>query len=173
MNVVTPKFMTPEMVGQVVDMVLNATILNERMKHVFKRQACHVVVLGPAVEDAREAEYPDWPNYPIMPAVIFERSVGKEDWPRNYENIAQCKAQQLWRGQNTEGNTDSVPHLLFPDDTPFWGGVARHGIVVACSGVQPYFDQMVSGMIADGIKAFGRDAFENSDDKRRDRDFLS
>ncbi|AVA26517.1 hypothetical protein NXC24_PC02091 (plasmid) [Rhizobium sp. NXC24] len=42
-------------------------------------------------------------------------------------------------------------------------GVKRHGII-ACSCVQAHFDLMISGMVADAIKAFARHHFENSDD---------
>lgn len=170
----TPKYLTREMVARVVDIVLRGLVFSEGMDKILDGRMCHVVVLVPSVEDAREAGYPNWPNYPVTPFPIYERFVGdKQQWAYDFENIARCKAQQLWRGQNTDGNTDAMPHLLFPDDTPFWGGVKRHGIVVACSGFQPYFDQMLSGMIADAIKAFARFAFENSDDKKKGRSFLA
>lgn len=170
----TPKYITPALVERVVDMVLSTFMFSPQMDGIILRQMCHIVVLVPSVEDARGERYLDWPNYPIIPVAIFEKSVGNQsEWSRDYKSIAQCKAQQLWRGQNTDGNTDSVVHLLFSDDTPFWGGVRRHEIVVACSGVQSYFDQMISGMIADGIKAFARHAYEGSDDKKEGRTFLS
>lgn len=168
-NILTPKFLPKEMVRTVVDMVLDGFMFDKRMDSILSRKMCHIVVLVPSVTDVHEAGH-----HPITPFPIFEKSVGNPDeWPRKFDDIARCKAQQLWRGQNTDGNTDSVPHLLFSDDTPFWGGVRRHGIVVACSGVQPYFDQMISGMIADALKAFGRFRFEASDDNAKNRDFLA
>jgi hypothetical protein len=169
-----PKFLTPEVAEAAVTMVTNGVFLSDAMKERSKRQMLHIVVLAPSVVDAREEDYPEWPDYPIKPALLFEKSIGdKEAWPFPFDNIARCKAQQLWRGQNSDGNTDSVPHLLFADDTPFWGGVKRHGLVVASSGTQAYFDQMISGMVADALKAFGRHAFEESDDKKNGNIFLS
>jgi len=168
----TPKYLTREVAKTVVEMVLNGFMFPDKMDRILSRKMCHIVVLAPSVEDARKASYPDWPNYPVTPICIFETSISKEVWPHEFDVIARCKAQQLWQGQNIDGNTDSIPHLLFPDNTPYWGGVKRHGIVVACSGIQPYFDQMFSGMIADGIKAFARFNFENSDDKKKGRNFL-
>tara|TARA_B100000745_G_scaffold70949_3_gene42502 strand:- start:13868 stop:14326 length:459 start_codon:yes stop_codon:yes gene_type:complete len=151
-------------------MVLGGFMFNGKMDMVLNRKMCHIVVVVPAGEEARNS---DWPDYSVTPNCIFEASVGnKSDWPHEFDEIARSKARQLWRGQNTDGNTDSMAHLLFPGDTPYWGGVKRHGIVVACSGVQPYFDQMISGMIADAIKAFARFHFENSADKKEERSFL-
>ena len=173
----TPKYLTREMVEAVVDMVLDGFMFDSRMDQVLSRKMCHIVALVPSVEGASETEYSSWPYYPITPFVplaIFEKSIGDTSkWPRPFANIARGKALQLWCDQNTDGSTDSVAHLLFSDDTPYWGGVKRHGIVVACSGVQPYFDQMISGMIADAIKAFARFHFENSDDKKEGRSFLA
>lgn len=170
-KLLTPKFLTVPTASAITDMVLNAVMFSGQLP--LMRQMCHIVVLVPAVEDAREADYPDFPNYPIRPCILYERSIGEEEWPHEFDNIARCKAQQLWRDQNTDGQTDSNAHLLFPDDTPYWGGVKRHGIVVACSGVQPWFDQMISGMIADALKAVGRELFEISDDKARGASFLT
>lgn len=173
-NMLTPRYLTQAVAEEATDVVLGAVMFGDsQMRDRFSRIMCHVVVLVPSVEDVREAGYPDWPDYPIKPAVIYERSVeDAEPWPYPFDEIARCKAQQLWRGQNTDGNTDSMPHLLFPDDTPYWGGVKRHGFVVACSGVQPYFDQMISGMIADMIKALARHEWEISDDKSEGHSFI-
>lgn len=170
-GILTPKFLTKETANHIVNMLMFGIF--DSMDDVLKRKQLHIVILVPSVEDASADDYPDWPDYPIKPAVLYEHSVGdKGSWPYPFDNIAKCKALQLWRGQNTDGNTDSVAHLLFPDDTPFWGGVKRHGLVVACSGVQPYFDQMFAGMIADALKAFGRHAWEESDDKKEGLTFI-
>ena len=83
-----------------------------------------------------------------------------------------CKAVQLWTGCN-DGRAGVVPHLLFPGYTPYWGGVKRDGIVVACSGVQPWFDRMISGIVADTIIALAHDAYENDEERKSGVDFLS
>ena len=66
-----------------------------------------------------------------------------------------------------------MPHLLFTGETPYWGGVKRRGIVVTCSGVQPWFDKMVSGMIADAMVALAYDAWMNSQIINGQVDFLT
>jgi len=165
-RLLTPKYVTERTALLATEMALNAVTPHNTVGRMFKGKDCHVVVLVPSTEDVREEDYPLWPNYPVQPYCIHQHSVGdKSEWKAPFDEIARCKALQLWRGQNEDGNTDSMPHLLFPDDTPFWGGVKRHGIVVACSGFQPYFDQLVSGIVADGIKALARHDFETSGDK--------
>lgn len=171
----TPKFLTNEVAEAAVNMVLGGILFNSMLDQVAKKDRVgHIVILVPSVADVRAEGYPDWPNYPIQPFLLYEKSIGDKDkWTGKYDEIARCKAQQLWRGQNTDGNTDNMPHLLFPDDTPYWGGVKRHGLVVAFSGDKSYLDQMISGMVADALKAIARFEWESSSDKTEKLSFLS
>src|SRR3989338_7336273 len=68
------------------------------------------------------------------------------------------KELQLWHDRNDD-RSEIIPHLLFPGDAPFWGGAKRRGIVVACSGIQPWLDKLVSGMVADLIVAIAYNAW--------------
>jgi hypothetical protein len=171
---VTPKYLTAEVAEIAAKLVLNGIFFNGMLDHVLNKRMGHIVVLVPSVDHACIDDYSNWPNYPLQPVVLFEKRIGdKNKWQSSYDVIALNKARQLWYDQNTDGNTDSMSHLLFPGDTPYWGGVKRHGIVVACSGVQAYFDQMISGMIADAIKAIARFNWENSTDKAQKNAFLS
>ncbi len=137
-----PKFLTEEVAKQAMEEIglhhMSITSIP------LKRMMCHVVILVPAMFTG--GKYPE--DYRIEPRLLYERSFAKEQWERDYTEIARCKALQLWHNRNDD-RTDCMPHLLFPGDTPYWGGVKRQGIVVACSGVQPYFDKMISGMVAD------------------------
>ena len=167
-----PKFLTAEIAKLAVDSVFGLVFGNEALSTLLKRKECHVVVLVPSMMADREAGYPNWPNYRTEPYCLYQQSLGEEkDWPYPFKDIAQCKALQLWQERNDD-RTDIIPHLLFPGDTPFWGGVRRHGFVVTCSGVQPYFDKMISGMIADLCVALAHDAWMNSPDKTNDANFL-
>jgi len=141
-KILTPKFLTKEVAQFAVEQAL---LVIRSMAGILNRQMCHIIVLVPSRDDSGE-----YPNYPIEPYVLYEYSLGDDmtAWNKNYVDIAQCKALQLWQDRNDD-RTDCMPHLLFPGDTPFWGGVKRHGIVVACSGFQPHFDKMVAGMVAD------------------------
>jgi hypothetical protein len=170
---VTPKFLTPEIAALAVRTAIEAVIgESSPLKAMMKRLQFHIVVLVPAMKDDREADYPDWPNYPVEPHCIYEHSVGNpKEWEAPFDNIAKCKALQLWTKRNDD-RTGVIPHLLFPGDTPYWGGVDRSGIVVACSGVQPWFDKMISGIVADIIVALAHDAYEKYKVENPDIDFL-
>ena len=160
---ITPEYLTPKLAADVVNMVLMGTMMSNLGKRQMSRQMGHVIILVPSM-DIPEGEHTlDWSYAPIRPHVLYEYSLGdKDQWEYNFDEIARGKALQLWQGRNVDGQTDSNAHLLFPNETRYWGGVKRHGLVVAFSGVQPWFDQMIAGMVADGLKAFGRNAFETS-----------
>ncbi|TSD02118.1 MAG: hypothetical protein Athens071425_137 [Parcubacteria group bacterium Athens0714_25] len=174
MKLITPKYLTEEDARKAVEAVLGAVMGDSSLlRPLLKRVQCHIVILVPGMKDDREADYPDWPNYPLQAVSLYEHSLGKEEgWEHPYDNIARCKALQLWTDRNDD-RTMPIPHLLFSDDTPYWGGVKRRGIVVTCSGVQPWFDKMISGMIADVIVGLAHNAYENDEERKAGVDFLS
>ncbi|MCA9355185.1 hypothetical protein KC865_01380 [Candidatus Kaiserbacteria bacterium] len=175
-QLLTPKYLTPQLAAQVAKQVFSVTLFAEEGPYAdaMKRRQGHLVILVPSMDDVRSEDYPDWPNYPIYPHLLYEESVGEKDnWEYPFDDIARCKALQLWQGRNDDGQTDSNAHLLFSGDTPYWGGVKRHGLVVGFSGEKPCIDQLISGMTADSLKALGRYAFENSNDKLDGRNFLA
>jgi len=137
-----------------------------------KRVQAHIVVLVPSTKD----DGPKWSNYPLYtnePHILYEISFGRGSEPGEdqfeypFDQIARCKALQLWQGRN-DGRTDIQPHLLFEDETPFWGGVKRHGLVAACSGVQPWADQAVAGITLDLLVAMSYEAWMTSKDHADD-----
>ncbi len=164
----TPKFLTRRIAEHAITAVAHLVFSDAPLK----RKAFHIVVLVPSMKDERADDYPSYPNLPIEPQVLYEQSFSKETWPVKFDDIAKCKALQLWHGRNDD-RTDVMPHLLFSGDAPFWGGVKREGIVVACSGVQPCFDKMISGMVADMIIALAYNEWKESDDRKNDVDFLT
>lgn len=172
-KMIIPKFLTQELAKQAVEAVLAAVMKPSPVGELLKRQACHIVILVPSMKDDRESGYPDWPNYPVVPQCLYEHSVGdKKEWTGEYDNIAKCKALQLWHNRNDD-RTDIVPHLLFPGDAPYYGGVRRHGIVVTCSGIQPWFDKMIAGMICEMLVGLAYNAWMTSDDKKNGVDWLT
>ena len=172
-TLVTPKFLTRGIAAMVVDSVVALAMGNlSSMSSFMKRKMCHIVIVVPTKEDDHAVDFPNWLNYRLQPVILYEHSVGKPDWPHDFEKIARYKASQLWHDLN-DNRTDNVPHLLFPGDTPYWGGVKRDGIVVACSGVQPHFDRMIAGMVADALIAVAHELWMRSDDKKNEVSFLS
>lgn len=147
-KMVTPYFLTDAIAKEAVSYVLDLIKCFHDLGKI-RRQMCHIVILVPSMKDDKKSDYSDYPDYPIKPHILLEHSIGDpQQWPHKFDSIARCKALQLWHGRN-EGCTDCMPHLLFPGDTPYWGGVKRDGIVVACSGFQPHFDRMFAGIVAD------------------------
>lgn len=172
-KLLTPKYLTKELVAEAVELAVLSTLhTGGPLQPRLERQHYHIVVLVPAMKDDRASGYPDWPNYPLQAVLLYEYSQGdKRGWEHNYDDIARCKALQLWTGRN-DGGACVVPYLLFPGDTVYWGGVKRYGIVVACSGLQPWFDRLIAGIVADTFIALALDAYEN-DEERKKSDFLS
>lgn len=140
----TPQFLTKDIARTATIQTLS---LIKQMSPILSREACHIVILVPSMIDDR-LSMTDYPDYPIKPHLLYEYSLNTKSWNHKFDMIARCKALQLWHGRNDD-RTDCMPHLLFSRDTPYWGGVKRHEIVVACSGFQPHFDKMFSGIIAD------------------------
>ena len=171
MSMVRPKFLTKEIAALATETAIQ--IMGESpISNQFKRQACHIVILVPEMEDDSSG-WPEWPLHKTRAHALYERSYGdRSDWRHDYDEIARCKALQLWHDRN-DGGTNVMPHLLFPGDTPNWGGVKRDGIVVACSGVQPHFDRMLSGIIADICIGLAYEAWMTSDDLKNKVDFLT
>lgn len=156
-----PKFLTKGIAEFAMITAARALRQPDWAIHVLKHPTFHIVILVPAMQMGGE-----YPNYPLQPHMLAELNFGesKSSWKYPYDEIAQCKALQLWHGRN-DGGTDIQPHLLFSGDTPFWGGVKRNGIVVACSGVKPFFDRMIASVTADICVALAYDAWERSPDK--------
>lgn len=167
----TPKFLASEIIKPPLDNMLSWLVLNPQspVKDLLHRNMCHVVALAPAMETDNAV----WPNFATRAVVIYEKSIGNMGmWPYHFDEIARCKALQLWQGRN-DGGTDIVPHLLYPEDTPFWGGVKRSGIVVTCSGFKEHVDKLIAGILADLIISVAANAWLTSEDKKKDVCFLT
>ncbi len=165
----TPKFLTSEIAKTAIVSAINTVFHSDATSALQpKREQLHVVVLVPGMNDDRP-DYPEWPNYQIQPVVLYEHTLGNVDnFPYPFNDIARCKALQLWHNRNDD-RTEIMPHLLFPGDAPFWGGVKRQGIVVACSGIQPWQDKLISGLSADLMIALAYNAWMLSTDKSDDK----
>ena len=173
--VLTPKFLTKEMAERAIDFAVTSVMESPALRGFLqpKRHQLHVVVLVPGMTNHVVEDYPDWPDYPLKPVLLHEKSFGnKAEFGKPYDEIARCKALQLWTDRNDD-RTDCVPHLLFKGDTPFWGGVKRRGLVVTCSGVQPWIDKLISGIVADTLVAMAHQAWTDSADRAGGENFLT
>lgn len=161
---VPPKYLTQELVEAAMNFAYNA-VLGKKEGSLFpennpkSHSNCHIVVLVPSLN----VKSGKWPNYSIR-AYPFQKSFGDDPktWKRPYNEIAQCKAFQMWTGRSD--GSSICPHLLFSEDTPFWGGVSRDGIIVTCSGQPQHIDRLISGIAANTIQALAVIAYESDPD---------
>lgn len=82
--------------------------------------------------------------------VLAERSFGdRETWEHPYDEIAVEKYDLSVRtGLNSRLVQLTQPLLLRSGDVIYWGSVVVGDLVVACSGVQPWFDEAFARTIA-------------------------
>lgn len=139
--------------------IIMPTISQAADRGVINKMAGHVVVLDPAV--------PYEPMYrntiedgSIDELVLWERSFGASEVYDlgKYTEIARAKAFTSYlTGLPSHLVQQQFPSLYVPGMTK-WGGSAVAGIghirlITAFSGVQWYFDQMISEMMISAIQA--------------------
>jgi hypothetical protein len=109
------------------------------------RQELHIVVMNPRIKPW-ESDFED--------AILYETSLGNPDqWELPFDQLARQKAKQAWRDQSASINKQLVhPSSLQTDDLLFFGSFVYGNIVVATSGVQPWYDMLISGWIAIAIE---------------------
>ncbi len=140
-----------------VDMVRPA-ILAAMESGLMKRKDLHIVIMNPAMRP--------FEVYYEHDAILYEESFGdKKKWARDYAKFAQAKAIISWRtGLPTHLVRETMPYLLKASgswsDTPYWGSAVLHGIVVAASGAQSWYDEWVSYMVAAACRALCIDAMQ-------------
>ena len=165
MSKILPKFLTKELAEKAVRKVWEYVMDEIDSPFAPKRDVGHVTVMVPVMTKRKKKGCPN--AHEIIAYTLCEVSFKNKSckWTADYREIARGKALQLWQDRN-DGRTDIVPHLLYQEEHPYWGGVKRDGIVVACSGVEPWFDRMISGMVADMIIAGAYHAWMKSKDKK-------
>jgi len=87
-------------------------------------------------------------------SILYETSIGQpEEWSIPFDEMARKKAKQAWRGQRANINNQLIhPAALKEDDLLFFGSFVYGDIVVACSGVEQWYDMLISGWIALAIE---------------------
>lgn len=104
-----------------------------------------VVIMAPSlgVQDASFEE-----------AVLWEHHVGEtEKWDADYGAFARAKARVSWRSGQDSRSLQHSPHLLTQGDSLLAGAVNFHGIVVAVSGAQPWYDDAFALAVAAMVRA--------------------
>lgn len=133
--------LTPEVARRAVEIV-GAAFADAAGKGVVKSRNLHVVVLDPTVHPWNAAGFAD--------AVLYEHSFARDEWDHTYDELARGKAQATWTagGKSTDYLQRLAPHLYTDGDVKWSGSVVLDGLIVAASGVQPWFDQAFAGCVA-------------------------
>ena len=145
--------LTVGMVEKAVNMVSPA-IMAAMDNDTLKGHDLHIVVMDPGlrphdVADAHEA-------------ILYERSFGvPANWTCPYNDFARAKAFASWRtGLPTSTIRQTMPYLLKEIDTLYYGSAVLDGIVVGTSGVQEWFDEWVSYLVAATCRALCIEAMQ-------------
>ncbi len=98
---------------------------------------------------------------------LWEESFNDDEpWEHPYDNIAHGK-QRITDRTGLPSRTVQLMerHLLRRGDVKFWGNAIRGPRMVSASGVQAYFDELVSRMVLDAWCALIEHHFANQGDK--------
>ncbi len=147
MTEVSQSFLLTKIVARKAVDLVRPAILSAMESGLLKRKDFHVVIMDPCIRP--------WEVTDPSLAILHEESFGNRmQWELDFQKIARGKAFLSWRtGIPTHLIRETMPHLLAAGDTIFYGSAVHHGIVVAASGVQPWFDEMFSGWTADACRA--------------------
>ncbi|MDO6459145.1 hypothetical protein Q4485_00390 [Granulosicoccaceae sp. 1_MG-2023] len=105
------------------------------------RQEMHIVIMDPRIMPW-EADFSE--------AVLYEESIRSgKPWEKPFDEFARNKAAQAWRRRQPNAVVQTLhPSSLRDGDLPFYGSFVYGDVVVGCSGVEQWFDSLVSGWIA-------------------------
>lgn len=88
--------------------------------------------------------------------VLFTAHVGEPN-PEYLEYVKGKVAVTLRTGLDSSRVRQDFPHLYREGDIKYPGAIIRDGLVVAFSGVQGEFDEMISEWMVSAIRAISRD----------------
>lgn len=105
------------------------------------RQELHIVIMDPRLKP--------WES-PFENSILFEISLGTpEQWTIPFNDFARKKALQAWRNSQPNLINQSLhTSSLREEDLLFYGSFTYGDVVVACSGVEQWFDMLISGWVA-------------------------
>ena len=155
--------MHEQLAREAVELVMPA--ISELLGKYAKRKQLHIVVMDPRVKPW-EGSFDE--------AVLHERSVGEPgEWEHDYRGIARSKAKQAWRN----GQANIITQMLAPatlknGDTIFCGSFEYCGVIVAASGVEPWFDMLVSAWVATALQQLAQHKIQKFKTEHPDDGFL-
>jgi hypothetical protein len=123
------------------------------LREKAKRTDMHVVIMDPTLKPW-ESSFED--------AVLLEHSfTERSGWENPYDELARAKAEQAWRlGRSNRELFQNAPALLRDGDVAFYGSFEYEGVIVAASGVEAWYDVLVSGWIATAVQQLAQAEFQ-------------
>ncbi len=119
------------------------------------RPVLHIVVMDPRLKP--------WES-DFEQAILHEKSFGDlNKWDIPFAQMARKKAHQAWRS-NQPNLVNQTLHTssLREGDLLFYGSFVHGDIVVACSGVEQWYDMLISGWIAIAIEQLCMSEYQNN-----------
>ncbi len=96
-------------------------------------------------------------DYTFGASILGEFEIGPK--AGEFKVYALAKARRGWEtGKTGEEIRSLAPHLLDDDDTKYTGDAQHLGLVVAASGIQAYYDELVSWWLIHTIIALCKEA---------------
>lgn len=145
---------------------LTKPAIMELLDTTAKRKHVHIVIMNHSVKP--------WDNKNFIDAIWWEHSIcDGASWEHDYKAIARAKAEQMWRRGQDSAVISQIPSaLLRPGDTFYYGSFNYYGVVVACSGVEPYFDMLISAWIAIAVQQLSQHYIEKHQRTYPKEDFM-
>ncbi len=130
---------------------MSLPLIHEAMKHkeVGESGFLYIVVMDPLLGPSCSS---------FEEAILYEHAVGdRAKWDADYAAFAHAKARVAWRtGMDGHMVQELRPHLLTARDTVLWGSIVLDGIVVSCSGANPWYDEAFAGTVAMCLRALAK-----------------
>ena len=124
-------------------------------------------LIEPAIERAADAGVTNGhrgtimvldPAQPDPSAPVFVAHVGDPD-PEFLRNVEGKVAVTLRTGMDSSRVRQDFPHLYRPGDIKYPGAIIREGLIVAFSGVEGEYDEMICEWMVAALRALGRHRF--------------
>ncbi|CAH0526130.1 hypothetical protein [Vibrio hippocampi] len=147
------------MVKNHLDLAIDAVeLVKPSIEKLFERtnrKELHIVVMDPRVKP--------WEST-FEEAILYQTSLGSpEQWTIPFDQFARKKAQQAWRnGRPNLTNQTLHTSSLQEEDLLFYGSFVYGDIVVACSGVEQWYDMLISGWIAVAFEQLCMSEYQNN-----------
>ncbi len=126
--------------------------IEELLGRVAKRFALVVAIIDPTKRPG---------THSFDEAVLRIISFGMDEKMSKYQKFALLKARQAWEhGSSNLLIQELSPALIKPGEVLYYGGVNHFGQVVGSSGVESYFDQLISLWYASTIQALAKHRLE-------------